>query len=398
MTVNADWRDPYPKMGLENRYVGDGYMLCDDIPDKSFLRQSATYRLLGKTKRSEVQHQFLKKSASDADIHVTMLGEDSSLRKTLCNSVDGQCLYAPTVRIESTLSCHGYECDLDMVQVVQVAENIFYEYMKPPCVRNAIFGSGRVATTETYSLCVDKNAAAAAAACCPVGSTVAKNDSCRYSGEVISFIKAKKRCMKSGMELCDFTSIDASSSGTCRSYKGLFWYGANNPCKITIIIDEDGKVALERQESPGQDYESLTFFRVHWKYEYPSAQNQCGNNICESISGYCRCKVNDQKEAVYTTPPKRQNALDNLHVGGVPPTLRDYAASEDGDEMKIHFREQLGVYDEDVVFEIIDDFGRILYLRNIETNILITSNGSTNTDFQFRSPPSFMNEVNPEVR
>ena len=38
MTINVNWRDQYPKMGLNNQYVGDKYMLCSDVPPRSFLR------------------------------------------------------------------------------------------------------------------------------------------------------------------------------------------------------------------------------------------------------------------------------------------------------------------------------------------------------------------------
>ena len=38
MTVNVNWRDQFPKMGVNNQYVGDKYMLCADIPARAFLR------------------------------------------------------------------------------------------------------------------------------------------------------------------------------------------------------------------------------------------------------------------------------------------------------------------------------------------------------------------------
>jgi len=47
MQLHAEWRDVYPKIHLENGYIGDGYPLCVDLPDKEFLRKGAKYRLLG---------------------------------------------------------------------------------------------------------------------------------------------------------------------------------------------------------------------------------------------------------------------------------------------------------------------------------------------------------------
>jgi hypothetical protein len=42
LTINVNWRDIAPKMGLNNQYVGDKYMLCSDLPTRSFLRNGKT--------------------------------------------------------------------------------------------------------------------------------------------------------------------------------------------------------------------------------------------------------------------------------------------------------------------------------------------------------------------
>ena len=41
-------RDYFPKMDLYDRYLGDRYPLCTDLPERSFLRRGAKYRLIGK--------------------------------------------------------------------------------------------------------------------------------------------------------------------------------------------------------------------------------------------------------------------------------------------------------------------------------------------------------------
>lgn len=41
---NRDW---FPKIVSTGGYLGDQYPLCDDLPDRAFLRKGSTYRLLG---------------------------------------------------------------------------------------------------------------------------------------------------------------------------------------------------------------------------------------------------------------------------------------------------------------------------------------------------------------
>ena len=35
------------QLGMNNRYVGDGFPLCKDLPDRNFLKKGATFRFLG---------------------------------------------------------------------------------------------------------------------------------------------------------------------------------------------------------------------------------------------------------------------------------------------------------------------------------------------------------------
>ena len=57
MRIQVEWRDCYPKMGLDGQYVGDKYMICADIPSQMFLRKGAKYRLLGNERESQLQHR-----------------------------------------------------------------------------------------------------------------------------------------------------------------------------------------------------------------------------------------------------------------------------------------------------------------------------------------------------
>ena len=54
-------RDLFPKRGLDDKYVGDRYPLCEDMPEKAFLRRGAKYKLLG----SNPQPKWQKHNAID---------------------------------------------------------------------------------------------------------------------------------------------------------------------------------------------------------------------------------------------------------------------------------------------------------------------------------------------
>lgn len=47
MFLNGEKRDPFPKMGLKKKFIGDGYPLCRHLPSTPFLRKGAKYRLVG---------------------------------------------------------------------------------------------------------------------------------------------------------------------------------------------------------------------------------------------------------------------------------------------------------------------------------------------------------------
>lgn len=42
--INPAYRDVYPKVALDDTYIGDGAPLCVDLPARAFLRKGAKYR------------------------------------------------------------------------------------------------------------------------------------------------------------------------------------------------------------------------------------------------------------------------------------------------------------------------------------------------------------------
>jgi hypothetical protein len=171
MQINIDFRDMYPKMGLDHKYIGDGFPLCADLPAKHFLKLGATYRLLGRTPTPELQTDPIE-WASDSFAKRLKLQPNggSSLFSKLCGSQNpANCTLAPKFVLDENLACSGGECAVDTVRVVEVSDGIFYEYVRKPCVYQAFFDNPKmiVRRKSWWDLtCADPRTHAASAACC----------------------------------------------------------------------------------------------------------------------------------------------------------------------------------------------------------------------------------------
>lgn len=306
MAIHIKWRDQYPKLGLEKTYIGDYYPLCYEFQPKSFLKEKAKYRLLGKSTQSDIQSIDPKS--------VLALDDQSALRNKLCNPYKyGACSYPGVVYLDETLDCSGVECNLAVPpKIVYVGDNVHYEYVQPPCVQ--------------------------------------------------------------------------------------FPFSDNN---IVLIINPDGKVAIEREDtSLNNEYFSLTYFRVLWADDsYPHFErNSCGDGVCEIVATSCRCQILLEDKQVFYSVPTREDILSKLHIGALPPNMYSYPSKAQYQNFAIHSVydfQNLGFHS---AFEVKDDFGRTLFLKNALLNVVIRNkNDGTSSQYSFRNPPSFYGNV-PEVR
>ena len=175
MKINMDFRDIFPKMGLDRKYIGDGYPLCSDLPDKHFLKVGALYRLLGSSSSPELMKDP-KEWASDVKAKRIKLETNgpNSLFAKLCSASDPLlCNYKPVVTLDTNLSCSGVECSLDTLRVVEVGNGIFYEYIRPRCVYQAFFKDATMIVRRRDwgdVSCADPRTLTASAACCNDGA------------------------------------------------------------------------------------------------------------------------------------------------------------------------------------------------------------------------------------
>ena len=150
MRILPEWRDSFPKLGLDQTYVGDGLPLCSDLPDRHFLRKGAAYILLGSIPTPQY-HDEPSEWASDVNVLRPQLdSQNSQLYQKLCNFQNKRCQYPPKVVLDSDLECFGVECDVQSLRTVEVGPGIFYEYLKPPCAYQAFFSNGQVLKKQWF--------------------------------------------------------------------------------------------------------------------------------------------------------------------------------------------------------------------------------------------------------
>lgn len=216
MAINGYWRDAYPKMDLNEGYIGDVYPLCADLPNYQFLREGATYRLLGSTTVPDLHSQPSSWASVDQDVEQIQLSTSSKLYKRLCNAGSNGCDFKSIVRIRENLSCTGEECSLDNLRVVKVQTNppIYYEYVRPPCVDLSFYDNGQKITRSNpkISLCANPKLQVAMSACCLSSNNVAVN-LCKFSSERLSYSRSRSRCQSesSTADTCDWKRISKSN-------------------------------------------------------------------------------------------------------------------------------------------------------------------------------------------
>lgn len=127
MTIlGVEYRDYFPKRGLDGSFVGDGVPLCVDLPKQPFLKIGAKYRLLGSSKKPLWLEDDSQHDTATVHQHVTLHNATSQLYDMLCAADESaECQYPAVVVLDSNLDCDGIECELDTLRTVEV-NGIYY--------------------------------------------------------------------------------------------------------------------------------------------------------------------------------------------------------------------------------------------------------------------------------
>ena len=409
MQIIPEWRDIFPKIDLANGYIGDGYPLCVDMPHKSFLRKNAKYRLLGSSTLLELQSN--PPASIDAQSKSFTLLKSSHLYNELCKpKTQGgtDCNWQNEVVLKQNLDCVGQECDVDTLRLVQVTDNVYFEYVHPPCVMLSYFSNAKKISSKNDkdAMCADPRLPQASEACCVIDTTISEDRNCEYVGERVTYSKAVGRCADLGQQTCKFRRIRDCISECCSWIENYFWHDAS--CQIQIKIDSNGDAAIVHlpegtEDSRVHDYirsDTISFFPVYWEINFPSSLNSCGNGACDTIDGGCLCNTTVVEEAAFDSmPDSASQILAQLHVGSFSPDIFDagnYNEPIESGDIKAYLRVNSS-FDIDTIFEI-SVHNQIKYYRNIRSNVLIVDELGQTTSFQFRNPPHFMNFAEEDIR
>lgn len=128
-------------MGLDRKYVGEGYPLCSDLPSQHFLKAGATFLFLG-ADSSPGRHKDTSTWYRSAAKRLR-LSENSPLGERLCSMTGGECTFPTKVILDQDLPCSGIECELDSLRTFEVRPGHFYEYIRSPCIHQAFYNNAK---------------------------------------------------------------------------------------------------------------------------------------------------------------------------------------------------------------------------------------------------------------
>eukprot|EP00933_Yihiella_yeosuensis_P021713 TRINITY_DN1715_c0_g1_i2.p1 TRINITY_DN1715_c0_g1~~TRINITY_DN1715_c0_g1_i2.p1 ORF type:complete len:1866 (-),score=308.01 TRINITY_DN1715_c0_g1_i2:397-5517(-) len=419
MRMKADWHDVYPKPNLDGGFLGDGYPLCSDLPAGAFLEKGAVYEFLG--------------HSTDAK-GIYTLDQASSLFGVLCaNSSLGLCNYNLTVALPAVLPCHGSECQMDTVDVLNVS-GAYYQYIPPTCV-NLYFFNGRVTRKggRTYGWsekCHDPLIPYyAGTSCCGGCRNVAtgnmkkrfrscENATVTWPSMFTNYCKfnenwrVKKFCQKACYDngvgydgddhpnLCpngDYRALHicaypmetvklATAEQQCHSQglelcyekqEGLsciydderVW--TQEICTYEVVVHADGEVSSNWTSQSLQNK-----FAAVWSNGYPKVIDGVCPTGCVAVGESCSCSMTVVTQKVFNQIPSPADVMSRLKIGAYAP--RHQCTMNCAGEVKV-YAQNSSVFDQSTVFEY-----KGAFYKNEE---VLVQAGANHT---FRNPPAFM--------
>ena len=413
MRIYADWRDIYPKINLEAGYIGDGYPVCSDMPERAFLRKGAKYRLLGSSTKLQLTTDPPAHRKYDPLVKNVKLDPLSNLYNKLCNAATfggNDCNFVSQVEINENLSCFGQECLVDTLHLIEVTNGIFFEYVRQPCVELAYYQNPKT-ITHPYrrdEMCGNPKTPVAREGCCTSGDQHGRAVNCQYSNERVTFQTAIDRCKAIQQSVCPFTYLLMNDLDELCGAESHFphWHDSDCLLKAKInsgyvaIVHEPTKMINEKIKNDFKE-DSPHFFPVHWiSSEYPNESNNCGNGACKPRIDGCLCgTVTIENVAFSSQPTNLDQILSTLNIGSVSPDTFDdnyYEGPHVKDDFEVYFRNGAS-YDIDTIFKVELNM-EIKYFKNVISTVGIIGNNGEITSYSFRNPPHFMNFARADAR
>ena len=405
MFIDAEYRDRFPKMGLDGKYIGDGYPLCSDLPEKHFLSKGARYRLLGASPKPELHIDPTEWRRDDTSEYMT-LSASSELYDALCSPrSNGACSYPVKVVLPTKLACFSGsdECSIDTLRTVKVGE-LYYEYIRPACTHQAFYNDAKMIVRRwewEHIMCGDPRMEIATLACCDENLPWEEwTWDEAYNGERTTFATANQRCSGNLCTRDNAPSCDEDTIGTSCYDNDFHW--TNLDCDLGVLIDTNGKIAIAHlpDDVEQEHVDSLvslddpkTFFRVEWQGDYTEILSGCDSiQSCRSLpDGRCGCLVSvADTRAFESIPASHEELLSTLSIGAFE---LDSSPDQIVNGIAVHGLGSGGTLTADTVFEVFDVNGVRHFLKNTQSTV--TVNGMS---IGFRNMPHFINLSDEEPR
>ncbi|MGK3755410.1 MAG: hypothetical protein ACI8RD_007719 [Bacillariaceae sp.] len=230
------------QLGLDKKFIGDGYPLCSDLPPQYFLKKGATYRILGAKANPDYVIDPNTWWGTAGPKRVS-LDTDSVLAAALSGGKN-------KVVLQNDIECTGIECDMLEPRTIEVVPGLWYEYIRPPCVNQAFYNNGKsiysLSNTERYKSlqCGNPKLLDASTVCRIISDN--RNFGRRkelFSSERVLYDEAVLRCTEPDILQMPVTLprrgafCDDATQGGCDRINLFYWLNA--PCSISVKVSND---------------------------------------------------------------------------------------------------------------------------------------------------------------
>jgi len=417
LRVNISWKDQFPKLGLNSKYIGDGYPLCADIPHLHFLKKGAKYRILGAKANPDFGPESWMNGFSPKRVSLNL--GSSNLASILCNKNEyGDCNPQNIVLLPTDIECDGIECEIEEPRTIEVAKGLWYEYIRPPCVNEAFYNNGksiyRISEGKKFKqiLCGNPSLHDASTTCCEQTSGGLERVVSRkelFGGERTNFETAEERCFEDNLELCnEFPKLRKNRlcavDDACDDDNVFYWL--STPCSMSAKISPEGNVAIVHSPTAAKgekanatfaqvSSDNKSFFRVDWRASdaFPMINNfldsfdynckRIEGCFVDNVDGSCQCEVSIENTMAfndYSDLKSVDNLLSIATIGAFVPVSTSFVSTGTNGIKK----SPSGSLAKSTIFEVTDSIGRTHYRKNI-LSIAKLGDGA----LQMRNPVTF---------
>ena len=442
MRLLPQWRDPFPKLGLQGGYIGDGYPLCVDAPEHAYLRRGARFSYLGQTP----SWHPIWTSYDNAALELSDIS--SPLFQALCDAaappVDGsearpQCRLQSTVTLAETLPCTGVECAVDAPRLFFVtAGNVsaYYEWQREACVEFPFYANAKVVTYTSNGptlrpQCADPRLPQAGSCCRTTGGDIRAK--CHYDTEVMTYATNQARCASTESTLAEAPSsftfgtagaVCASSADNinwwCNTKGGGIRHWTSESCRLQVQVDSIGWLRIvhapagepmrkEGGDRPSFQKDNENLFRVAWDdHAFPTATTGCtaadgASTACVVDGITCLCDVEVRSTRLFDAhPDSAATVLEAARIGAWCPNASGVDAYSrldgGGGDVEVFMSTSNpggGGFNEDTILRIRAS-GKCFANRRSMVYIRRALGGhSAPPAFQFRNAPHFVSFLMP---